>query len=342
MSITCSIYGLGLQTNVPIASLAGLPEPRQVDVRLSVGEMPSDIEELAEHEAHEYFVSPYLDEHGEPDMRASSLLDARYHRISYSDGTTVVIDAQGTRVWAEGPENTSVEDTATCLLGPILGLTLRLRGITCLHGSAIAIGDRTIALVGPSGSGKSSTAAAFACLGYPVLTDDKVALTESDDHYLVQPAYPSIRLWAESVTSQFGSEDALPRITPNWDKRVLDLNRPGFHFQSEPLPLAAIYFLGERSSEPGAPHIEPITPRAGLMTLVSDMHASNLLNRERRALEFESLGRLVERVPLRHVRPSSEFGLIEQLCRVIVADFEQVVSAGCDEEDPVESTERAS
>ncbi len=38
------------------------------------------------------------------------------------------------------------------LLGLILGFVLRLRGVTCLHASAIAVRDRAIALLGPASS----------------------------------------------------------------------------------------------------------------------------------------------------------------------------------------------
>jgi hypothetical protein len=296
---------------------------------LTLGEIPPDVQNLSDDAVHEYYVRPYLDEHGRPDIRVSSLLNSQFHRILYSDGRIVIIDADGMRVWAAGPENASAEDTATSLLGPIFGLVLRLRGITCLHASAVAVGKSAIALAGPSGSGKSSTAAAFARLGYPVLTDDKAALLHADNYYQVQPAYPSIRLWAESVSSQFGSEDALPRITPNWDKRFLDLNSPGFRFQSDPLPLAAIYFLGERTDAPDAPRVEPMSPRTGLLALVSDLHASNMLNRRGRAMEFELLGRLAESVPLRHVTPSADFDRIAELCKLIVADFERLTEAVC-------------
>ena len=42
-----------------------------------------------------------------------------------------------------------------------MGFVMLLRGIVCLHASAIAIDDEAIALLGPAGSGKSTTAAAF-------------------------------------------------------------------------------------------------------------------------------------------------------------------------------------
>jgi hypothetical protein len=324
MSITCSIYGLGLQVNVPIAGLAGLRKPNGIDVRMTIGAMPPDLEKLPDGSAQEYYVSPYLDEHDQPGVRASSVLDARYHRIVYSDGTTIVVDAGGSNVWATGPDSATVEDTATYLLGPILGFVLRLRGVTCLHASAIAVDGQAIALVGPSGAGKSSTAAAFARLGYPVMTDDVLALSDLGDRFDVQPAYPRVRLWAEAVSSIFGSADALPLITPNWDKRFLDLNGPGCRFQQEPLPLAAIYFLGERSEPSKPPHVEAVSSRVGLMTLVSDTYITYLLDPPRRAQEFEFLGRLVASVPLRQVTPSADINRISELCETIVDDFRKI------------------
>jgi len=324
MSITCSIYGLGLQVNVPIAGLAGLPAPERIDVRVTLGSMPADLETLPEGSAQEYFVSPHLDEHDQPGVRASSLFESKYHRIAYSDGTTVVVNAAGSLVWAVGPNSATIEDTATYLLGPILGFVLRLRGITCLHASAVAVDGQAIALVGPSGAGKSSTAAAFSRLGYPVLTDDVLALSDREDHFNVQPAYPRIRLWPESVTAMYGQAEALPRITPNWDKRFLDLKGPGCRFQHEPLPLAAVYFLGERTDDPGTPVVETQSSRAGLMTLVSDTYATYLSDPLRRARELALLGRLAATVPMRRVVPSADFDRISDLCQAIVADFRKV------------------
>lgn len=325
MPISCSIYGLGLQVNVPIAGLARLPAPRRIDVRMTIGAMPSDLEQLPGGSAQEYYVSPRLDEHDQPGLRAFKLLDAKYHQIAYSDGTTVVVDAAGENVWAVGPASATVEDTATYLLGPVLGFVLRLRGVTCLHASAVAVDGQAVALVGTSGAGKSSTAAAFARLGYPVLTDDVLALADYGDSFAVQPAYPRVRLWTETVASMFGTADALPLIAPNWDKRFLDLSEPNCQFQREPLPLAAIYFLGDRSDAPDAPRVTEVSARTGLMTLVSDTYITYLLDLARRAREFELLGRLVANVPLRQVTPHADIRRISDLCRLVIDDFRSIV-----------------
>jgi energy-coupling factor transporter ATP-binding protein EcfA2 len=323
MSFSCSVYGLGVDVNVPIAGLAGLQAPSRVDVRMSLGALPTTFEAILDDEWREYYVSRELGPHGEPTIRVSRPPGADCFRIEYLDGTVIAVDAQGSRVWATWPANATVEDTATYLLGPTLGFVLRLRGFTCLHGSAVAIGGRAVAFVGPSGSGKSTTAAAFAQLGYPVLTDDVLALVDEGERFKVQPAYPRIRLWPRSVESLFGSVEALPRITPTWDKRFLDLNGARFRFQREPLQLAAIYFLGDRDGYPGPPRVDDVGPRAGLMALISDTYTTYLLDRRMRASEFELLGRLVGSVPLRRVTASADCSRIAQMCETILGDLER-------------------
>lgn len=324
MSRTCSVYGLGLHVNIPIAGLAGLPPAKKVDVFLSLGSLPRELGSAAD--AAIFYVSQDRGERSEPALRVSRLSGAGDYRFDYSDGTAIVVDARGCRVWAIWPDTATVEDTATYLLGPILGFVLRLRGVACLHASAIALGGQAIALVGPPGAGKSSTAAAFAQLGYPVLTDDVAALLDLGTCFKVHPAYPRVRLWPESVASLYGSSDALPRIVPNWDKRYLDLNAPGYRFQPEPLPLAAVYLLGERSADLALPRIEPIGPKAGLMALVSNTYASYLMDKSMREKEFDLLGRLVHCAPVRRLTPSADFACIHDLCEVIVDDFHQLAA----------------
>jgi len=250
--------------------------------------------------------------------------------MRYADGTEFHLDRTGTEIWATWPEEATLEDTTTYLLGPILGFVLRLRGTVCLHASAIAIDGRAVALLGPPGAGKSTTAAAFAQLGYPIFSDDVVPLFEKEGEVFVRPGYPHLRLWPDSVNSLFGSAEALPRLTPTWDKRYYDLRQNGNRFQDKPLRLAAIYILGERSEDPGAPSVETLSSHDGLMTLVTNTYVNYLLDKEMRAREFELLSRVVRRIPLRRVRPRTDPSRVAQLCEVIVADFRAQGSSAAD------------
>lgn len=316
MTRTCSVYGLGLRLNVDLAGLAGLPPVDRTDVDITVGPLPAHLGPVA---AEPFYTSADLDEGGQPLLRAWR--GPGGYRIAFSDGTAVALAADGSRVWAATPAGRTLEDTGSYLLGPILGVVLRLRGIPCLHASAVAVGDRAIALVGASGAGKSSTAAAFARLGQPVLSDDVVALRAEGDSFRVQPAYPRIRLWPETVAGLFGSADALPRITPGWDKRYLDLNGPGGRFQGTSLPLAAIYWLGDRGEGSGPATVAALRPREALIHLLTESYATHFQDQALRAQEFQLLGRLVTQLPVRRLHAGNGLDRIGARCAAILADF---------------------
>jgi hypothetical protein len=270
------------------------------------------------------YVADYNDEAGEAVFRVFRLLGGKYYRFSYADRTEFLLDQNGTRIWAAWAEPLTLEDTTTYLLGPIMGFVLLLRGLVCLHASAIAIGDEAIALVGPAGAGKSTTAAAFSDRGYSILAEDVLTLDDGGDRFLVRPAYPCIRLWPASVKALYGNANHLPKLTPNWDKCYLDLTERPQQFQSEPLPLAAIYELSERCEEPRAPFIEPVGHTAGLMSLIANTYATKLIDKEMRARQFDVLTRVLNNVPLRRVTPHRDPARIPELCDAIVNDFESI------------------
>jgi len=317
MDYRCSIYGLGIVTNsiipgVPASTIAS------EDLRITFGSLPAWLQELNAAQAEACYVADYKSECGEPALRVFRLLDGKYYRFDYADQTQFAIDRSGSEIWATWSAPLTLEDTATYLLGPVLGFVMLLRGIICLHASAIAIGNKAIALLGPAGSGKSTTAAAFAERGYSVLAEDVVTLDDHGDQFLVRPGYPCIRLWPPAVKALYGSETHLPKLTPNWDKRYLDLTE---RFQGEPLPLAAIYHLGERHHDSLAPYVETLDRTEGLMALVANTYATKLMDKQMRAREFELLTRVVSNIPLRRVIPHADPARITQLCDSILSSF---------------------
>lgn len=256
---------------------------------------------------------------GEPSFLLHSLGE-EFFRLHYTDGAVFILDREGTRLWGQWREPCTVEDFTTYLVGPVLGFVLRQRGITCLHASAIAADGRAVALVGYRGAGKSTTAAAFAMNGYGVLCEDVAALVAKDGRFMLHSGYPRICLWPDSAATLMGSADALPRLTPNWEKCFLSLEERGNLFQGEAMSLGAIYVLAPRSAVPHAPFIERLTPLQAFMELVQNTYMNFLLNREKRAAEFVFLSRLVDVVPVRRVTPHADPARIEQLCECILKD----------------------
>jgi hypothetical protein len=327
-----SAFGLGLQADQPIPGLLPLPGLPEIDVEISLDTGEQAWFSLSRGPHGCLYVSDYLDPHGQPALQVWQVGQDAYFWFRYSDGIEFIIDRQGARIWGRRPAKAADEDVAWYLLGPILGFLLRLRGVMCLHASAVAVGRQALALMGPQGAGKSTTAAIFARWGYPVLADDVVAVREQGTAILAYPASPSLDLWPEAVQFLYGAPDALPRLTPvesiepAYDKRCLNLTTDGYHFQSEPLPLGAIYILSS-PRRPGAPRLEPLEGGEGMMALARNTYRADLLDEKMQVQEFEALGRLAATIPLRQVTPSADLAYFLRLGEIILEDFQTIFPA---------------
>ena len=60
------------------------------------------------------------------------------------------------------------------------------------------------------------------------------------------------------------------------------------------------------------------------MSLVSNTYAARLLDRSQRAREFDLLGRLVARVPVRQLTPHGDFTKIVEACSLVVEDVQRM------------------
>lgn len=314
------VFGLYLHANRSIPGLEPTECPGQApDVEIQLGLSPGDDSGRSSAlPAILTYASSNLAETGDPALRIWTIPVANLVRMNYFDGVTFWLDRDGSKVWALWPDTSSLEDAATYFLGPVLGLLLRLRGVTCLHASAVAFRNSAVAFAGPEGAGKSTTAAALARRGHAVISDDIVALLEREGAFFALPAYPYLSLWPESVDIVYGPGKSLPCFSANYDKRQLALAENRLKFEEQPLLLGAVFLLGERSSDAEAPFVETLSEREALLELVANSYANNLLDKDMRASEFELLGRLVAAVPVRRLRSHEDPSRMDRLCDVIL------------------------
>ncbi|MGH9682083.1 MAG: serine/threonine protein kinase [Candidatus Acidiferrales bacterium] len=290
-------------------------------IEIDWGGSPGAEEYNAYEEKDVIFTSSYADDAGRPGLRIWRTATGSALHMEYYDGVKFWVTRRGRHVWIDWPETSSKEDAATYFLGPVLGLLLRFRGVTCLHASAVAFRESAVAFVGPEGAGKSTLAAAFARGGYAALSDDIVALSESGGGFLVQPAYPFLSLWEDSTKTLFGSADALPVFSHNYEKRCFSLKDHESRFADRALPLGAIYLLGDRSPD-AAPRVEPVPSQEAFLSLVANTYATDLLDIEMRAREFEVLGRLLAKAPVRKLIAHQDPARCFETCEAVQKDFE--------------------
>src|SRR5690606_11116364 len=110
------------------------------------------------------------------------------------------------------------------LMGPVNACLLRARGELVLHGCAVRVGDRAAAILGASGRGKSTLAAAFAARGHALLADDIVVPHRDDVIWRACPGSPAITLWPGSCASLGKMAPASAPMFRTLDKRVATLS----------------------------------------------------------------------------------------------------------------------
>jgi len=266
------------------------------------------------------YSSPAIPEAADPEFCLTTLGAGQFFELAYSEGARFVVDAAAERVWGTWIPPLTIEDLSTYLLGPVMGFIMRQRNIVSLHASTACIAGQAVMLCGESEAGKSTTAAALALRGIPILDEDVSPIKEEAVTFYVEPGFPRICLWPSAVDTLFGTPDALPLLTPTWDKRFLALDGVQAKFEPQRQPLGAVYLLAPRVEEVDAPRIESLGKREALLELVQNTYMNGVLDRAQRAAEFDALARIVARVPVRKIVAHCDPARLGALCDLIVRD----------------------
>ena len=311
------VGGLVIDADTPLDGLRRLEEPDATDVahahvrvRLcgSIG-APS-----VDEAAGVWFVSPYRDERGVP-LLTIWTVGAGY-LLRYAEGASFVVSASGREVdgWWDAPLTEA--DAAGYLLGGVLAFVVRLRGRVPLHASAVVIEDQAVLFAGDAGAGKSSLAAAFAILGYPILSDDVVVMDDSGDGVRAHPSHPRLSIWPDAASSLFSAK-SLPAHSPVYDKRRLDLLADGYRFHDRAEPVGRICILAPRTVSGRLPEIQDLRPQTALMKLVRHTYSNYLLDAPMRSREFDLLGRVAASVRVSELKLGEGLDTLVSDCRLL-------------------------
>jgi hypothetical protein len=141
------------------------------------------------------------------------------------------------------------------LVGRILPWASLLRGHEVFHASAVRLGEGAVAVIGPSGAGKTSIAVQLVLRGAGFITDDVLALERTGGDVLAHPG-------ASIASVRPAERDAIPRaswrglgtVLGHHEKTYVELPR-----EAKPWPLRAIYYLVPGEGSP-AGEIAPMAP----------------------------------------------------------------------------------
>ena len=235
------------------------------------------------------------------------------NHLVYCDDAEFWLDPAGGRIWAIWPSTLSLDHITAYLLGPVFGQFLRLCGVVCLHASSIVLHEQAALFLGDCGAGKSTTAAAMSKRGHALIADDIVGIVERDGKFFALPAYPYVSLWPQSADMICGEDAKLRNLLPGFEKQRFT---PSV-FQDSPVPVGAIFVLGERSTGENPPRIEELSPREQLLALIANSYATRILSEKSRADEFRLFGRMVGAIPIRSLFAHSDPARLSSFCELL-------------------------
>jgi hypothetical protein len=203
------------------------------------------------------------------------------------------------------------------MLGPVLGLVLRLTGGLPMHAGAVAtLNGTAIAFVGASGSGKSTMIASLLAQHCKLLSDDLVVVKQDHGVTVLHPGHAVVKLWPASLEGLNRGDANLPRAYPQTRKRAMEVEPA---IQSGPVPLRAIFLL---SANPRPGVIAPfcrVTPSAALPFLLEQVYPPLLpIAADERASVFARLSRLAAEIPIYRFERGEGFATLPIVARQIV------------------------
>lgn len=139
------------------------------------------------------------------------------------------------------------------LVGQVLPFAALLSGLEIFHASAVVLGGRAIAFVGPSGAGKTSVALEAVRHGAQFLADDVLALEAGAHELMAHPGAPLAGVDRGEADRLARARRALPSEVLSADSRELLVRVNG---SDAPAPLGAVFFLDRRASGSGGPRFE--------------------------------------------------------------------------------------
>jgi hypothetical protein len=126
--------------------------------------------------------------------------DPRLWTLRYAGICEVALD-RGRRQIAVHPSPEAEPDLISVFLeGGVLAHVLAAEGLLVLHASAVQVGDRALAIAGPSGVGKSTLAALLCAAGARLVADDALRVDATDSGSVCFPGSRRLRLRSSAAS----------------------------------------------------------------------------------------------------------------------------------------------
>ncbi|MFD2328451.1 aldolase [Cohnella sp. GCM10020058] len=239
----------------------------------------------------------------EPGRTSSVTEDRLLFRI---EGTAIYEVRCGREIIVSPEEKAQSDKVRLYVLGTCMGALLQQRRILPLHGSAVLINGKVYAFIGDSGAGKSTMASCLVQRGYPLISDDVIAIAGPNEAApYVMPAYPQQKLWQTSLDGLGLQDSSFKPIIERVEKFAVPVPDA---FSGSPVPIGGIFVLSR--SESKEVEISEVPRFLGMAILQYHTFRRSLIDGfGLNEWHFRSAVALAGRVPLRKLgRPLESLG----------------------------------
>jgi len=303
------LFGLAIESPVPLSSRAMSSRTRP-DVRLC------EASRLCFNTAHRILERsskplPWFECHRLPDETTYLRWAGLFEFLIAPDGRTIEY-----RRLAKATH----ESLTTYLLGQILSFSLLSFGYEPLHATAVVIDGAAVAFLGDCGYGKSTLGAAFVSRGFPMLTDDVLALKTRDRRWIAHAGPARLKLFPSVARRVLGRSSA-STLNPDTAKLIVPL--AAGEATRRVVPLRALFVLPDPAAQHTSARVR-IVPLHGEEAFLEVTRAAfNLIQVDRARLErhFAMATALVRDVPLRRLAYPRVLASLDEVCDAIVNDI---------------------
>lgn len=208
---------------------------------------------------------------------------------------------EGKSIKIQQVTGSTMQEVRLFLVGIVFAALLQQRSVFALHASALQKGGGCFLIAGNSGAGKSTLTHEFLNAGYRLLSDDISVLEQTKDKINVQPAFPFIKLWEDSMEHLELNKMEGIKLREQMDKYGFSLEGA---FYPEALPVKRIFIL--------SPHNQPKYTSETLKgidkfnALKNHTYRFQFIANQLRTSHFELINTMASRIPVYRVnRPQA-------------------------------------
>ena len=171
-------YSLNILSQTPVTGFETAPVT-EADVFIRLGEVPVSLPDAVNQGV--------LFQSTETEFLLNVDQVARYH---VRNGREIVVQKLG---------NASPVDVSAFISGSVFGALMHQRHMLPIHASTVLFMGKCLVFAGISGSGKSTLAASLVRDGAMLVADDISVIDFTGDRPAVCPAFPTIKIWEDSL-----------------------------------------------------------------------------------------------------------------------------------------------